>query len=162
MVKIVFDDDFPKEIKPEVSSIIDSLQPAMPKWLNTICVHYYEVSLEKASTASIVVQPEYRIADLCIHQFYFKLKTFDERATAISHEIAHVYTSSLINAFDFLTKLLPDEAKEVSLELGRVASESATEDLGYLFYKLIFEGGDGKKKTKNSSKARQPRTARPK
>lgn len=150
MAEIVFDLEFPKEIKKEVEFILKKLQPVIPNWLTTLRLHYYQVDVEKSIAASILVQQEYRIADLSIHQVYFSVKTFKERADILSHEIAHLYSAGLVDVVNTLVKQLPHEsAKDISLEYARIASEACTEDIGNIFYKLIFDGGDdGKKKVR--------------
>lgn len=139
-MKIVFDNAFPTQLRPEFEEILSEYKAFIPPWLKRLTVHF-GVSDEQNKNAALemIAQEEYRIADMIVYTPYLTITDFEFKKLCILHELCHNFYDRLRNAAYSVVSLLPEEVQKLAAEQVRTADESVTQDLAEAFTVLLNE-----------------------
>lgn len=88
MNKIIFNNDFPEIIKPQVGSILNDFDWLLPAWLQTLYVGYH--ADEQEASAYISVNKDYRFANLKVCGHWVN-ESAELQKEQILHELIHLY-----------------------------------------------------------------------
>ncbi len=156
-MKIIFDGNFPTQLRKEFEDILNEYKALVPPWLKRLTVHF-GVSDEQMKNAALemLAQEEYRSADMVVYAPYLSITDLEYKKLCILHELCHNFYDRLRNTAYNIVGLLPEESvQKLAAEQIRAADESVTQDLAEAFTEILKNGKSSEKgssKAKNSKK----------
>lgn len=139
MAELIFKRDFPDVLRAKFQNYFEKFDCIMPRWMNTITIHYEPQPPDYEAIMEVMARTEYRSVDIVVYSDFLLINNDDREARAFLHEFCHVFYAQLHRQALCLAELLPsDEAQSLAFEGIRMSNEAATEDLAYLLGNIFL------------------------
>jgi hypothetical protein len=139
MAELIFKREFPDVLRPEFQRYFEKFDCIMPRWINTITLHYQPQPEDYEAIMEVVTRTEYRTVDIVVYSDYLLINDDERKGRAFLHEFCHVFYAQLHRQALYLAELLSDEiSQNLAFEGIRMANEAATEDLAYMLGNILL------------------------
>ena len=129
MTEFIFKRDFPDVLRPEFERYFEKYLLIIPKWVNSVTLHYQPQPEDYEAIMEVIARTEYRTVDIIVYSDFLMVDKLDKKEKAFLHEFCHVFYAQLHRQALGLADLLKDEiAQSLAYEGLRMGNEAATED----------------------------------
>lgn len=111
-MQIVYDADFPLDLKPKIESLLEKSKWLFPLWCQKLSLSWF--SGETNKTAEIYVMKDYRHCQIYIYPIFVR-HTEQQQFECIIHEIIHCFNVPMKTAcLDAIDDALPDADEKIN------------------------------------------------